>query len=66
MDVTKIDLSREDLAAIVEAMSKFPEAMGAKLIYEEGETEYALKLGVHAEMNGLTGHFIIPIAMGKV
>ena len=66
MDVTKIDLSKEDLAAIVEAMSKFPDAMGAKLIYEENDTDYTLSLGVSTTMMGMTGHFIVPVAMGKV
>lgn len=66
MDVTKINLSKEDLAAIVEAMSKFPDATGAKLIYEEGDTDYTLSLGVSTTMMGMTGHFIVPICMGKV
>jgi hypothetical protein len=66
MDIKKIGLTREDLGAIVEAMAKFPDAMGAHLIHEEDDGKYTLGLGVMATINGMTGHFIVPLAMGKV
>lgn len=66
MDVTKISLSKEDLNAIVEAMNKFPLSKEAKLIYEEGETDYTLSLGVITTVNDMIGHFIIPICVGKL
>lgn len=65
MDVTKINMSKEDLTAIVEAMNKFPDATGATLIHEKDDDMHQLAIGVMTTMNGITGHFIVPIAMIK-
>lgn len=65
MDVTKINLSKEDLGAIVEAMGKFPDATEATLICEMEDDKCTLTLGVMTTLNDLTGHFIVPIATSK-